>query len=98
MPQASGAGVEELGCGLRVDIDDIRAGRTGWLAVGPGEAGDEAAGEIEGEVAFASAWAGAEEGDHAARDPAGPKPGDGRDVGRELVEGSVGRRRLGRGG
>ena len=91
-----GAGVEELGRGLGVDVDDIGAGRSRRGAVGPGQAGDEAMGEIEGEVALAGAGRGAEEGDHAARDPAGPEPGDGRDAGGELVEGRERGERAGR--
>ena len=63
-------------------------------AVGPGQAGDEAMGEIEGEIALAGSGRGAEEGDHATRDPAGPEPGDGGDGRGELVEGwESGRRR-----
>jgi hypothetical protein len=47
---------------------------------------DEAAGEVEGEIALAGAGRGAEEGEHAERDPAGPEPGDGLDGVREVVE------------
>ena len=90
-----GALIEQLGGILGVNVDDVGAGLAGRGAVGPGQAGNEAVGEIEGEVALAGAGGGAEQGDHAARDPAGPQPGDGRDCAGEVCEGLKAAGRIG---
>lgn len=59
------------------------------LAIGEGEAGEEAMSEIEGDEGFAGARLGGKEGDEATRDPTRPKPGDGYEAGSEAAEAGV---------
>ena len=85
--------VEEGGRVLGIDDEYVaaRARSFDWLrtgcTVGKGVVVDDAASKVEGDKGFADAGAPTQEGEHAARDPGGPEPVDGREPVRDLVEG-----------
>jgi hypothetical protein len=84
----TGALDENLGGRLGFDLDE--GGGDGWTfrraAVGPGEPGEQATTEVEGDEGFTGAGGGAEEGDKTARQPAAPEPLDGTDVDGDFLE------------
>ena len=60
--------------GFGVAPDDGAARDVVGGAVGPGPAGDDGAGDVEGEGAFAAADRADEQGEETGRKPAGPVP------------------------